>query len=185
MKNTGQNIALHHTAVAGSGKQIHGVNNYHKEKWGMKSTLGWYVAYNYFCEKDGTVIQTRSNDEETIANRGHNCDTQSRCNTISFCMAGDFNKETPTPAQTKAFRGFVHNMQQLHEGIKVVGHRDLQTNRTCPGVNISQQYLDDAIEGFDEDALKADEIAKQMLLITQLKLLVSKLTALLSLKRWV
>ena len=134
-------IALHHTAVFYNGtRQIGGVDRYHKGKWNMKSSRGWYVGYNYFCEGYGWTTNTRKVGEETIAQVGHNCDAPERCDTISFCMAGDFRYQKPRPVQTERFRNFVIETRKTYPHIKVVGHRDLQTNRTCP--ELPQSYID-------------------------------------------
>ncbi|MCK4609423.1 MAG: N-acetylmuramoyl-L-alanine amidase [Gammaproteobacteria bacterium] len=184
--NQGKYIALHHTSSYNTGaSQLNAVDRYHKSKWDMKSTKGWYVGYHYFMDAQGKITNTRDINEESIANMGYNCDRQETCTAISICMQGDFNTQHPTDAQTKAFKEFVHNMQQRFDGIKVVGHRDLQAHRTCPGKNIKKRYLDNASKGLNEDQLKADEIATKMLLITRLKELYARLSALLSLRKWV
>jgi|TARA_R100001530_G_scaffold121199_2_gene88600 N-acetyl-anhydromuramyl-L-alanine amidase AmpD len=150
-------IALHHTAVKGGAPQLYAVNRYHKGKWDMKSKLGWYVGYNFFCEKDGTRTQTRKIGEETIANRGHNCDVPSRCDTISYCMAGHFDSEVPTDAQDKDFIKFIKEMKEKYPEIKVVGHRNLQANRTCPGANIKKKDFKIWNDIGFSDKLKVDE----------------------------
>jgi N-acetyl-anhydromuramyl-L-alanine amidase AmpD len=134
-----KNIAIHHTAVVRtSTPQLNAVNRYHKGKWNMKSRLGYYVGYNYFIDVDGTVTQTRAWTEETIANVGHNCDTPARCDTISICLADNYNT-TPyiADAQSDSLDGLIADIKKHHPKIEVVGHRDLQTSRTCPGANIN------------------------------------------------
>lgn len=134
-------IALHHTAVYGNRPQLYAVNRYHKKKWWMKSKLGWYVGYNFFCEKDGTRTNTREIGEETIANRGHNCDAPVRCDTISYAMAGNFDGENPTINQVDDFVSFIKEMKLKYPDIKVVGHREIQVNRTCPGKLITESDI--------------------------------------------
>lgn len=133
-------LALHHTAVSRTNTQLDAVNRYHKNKWGMRSQLGWYVGYNFFCDIDGTITQTRTIGEETVANRGHNCDVDARCDTVSFCFAGNFNKELPSDAQIEAFKRWYKQFSNTFEA-QVVGHRDIQDNRTCPGVLMTDAYI--------------------------------------------
>lgn len=167
-------IALHHTAVKSKKPQIYGVNRYHKGKWNMKSKLGWYVGYNFFCEEDGTRTNTREIGEETIANRGHNCDIPERCDTISYCMAGDFNVHRPPDAQNADFRAFIAEMRELYQVVEVMGHRDLQENRTCPGLLITAKDFDrwNIIE--EEDDADKKKIAELQSTIDKLRFQLSK-----------
>jgi len=152
-------IAVHNTAVKRTGSQINGVNNYHRNKWNMKSITGWYVGYNYFCDSDGTLTNTRKVGEETMANRGHNCDTKERCDIISFCFALNGDIERPNEAQIKTFKEFAtkHDMT-------VTLHRDIQVNRTCPGSLITIEYLKGLLEddGATEEAEKLKELQRKV-----------------------
>jgi len=135
-------LAIHHTAVKATGSQLNAVNEYHRGKWNMKSSLGYFVGYNYFLDYDGTITNTRRVGEETIANIGHNCSGSSDCDTISICFAGDFDNGLPVPAQIAAFRDFFLGILLKYPSIQVVGHRDLQAGRTCPGHLMTQPYID-------------------------------------------
>lgn len=161
-------LCLHHTASKNTGsKQLLPVNTYHQGKWNMKSSLGYYVGYNVFCDVDGKRTNTRKVGEETVANVGHNCDVASRCDTISYCMAGDFNVDFPTTEQTEDFKKYYQQVRKAYPEIEVVGHRHIQDDRTCPGANISDGYLE-AIMG---DVAEPDaEDLKKKLAITELKL---------------
>lgn len=176
-----KNIAIHHTAVKNSGTpQLYAVNRYHQGKWNMKSCLGWYVGYNYFIDTDGTVTQTRSWNEETIANVGHNCDAPERCDTISICLADNYN-ETPVIdyKQYHAFTDLIRDIKKHYPEIKVVGHRDLQTGRTCPGAYITPEDINDfnSLQPNDtEDAEKAEKIAELQSLLDKLRKLLQMLT---------
>lgn len=132
-------IAIHHTAVSRTTNkvQLYAVNRYHKEKWNMKSSLGWYVGYNFFIDSDGTITQCRSLDEETVANKGHNCDIPERCDTISVCLSGNFDQEYPSEAQNASLRRFLLERPTL----SVTFHRDIQKSRRCPGRNMTHEYI--------------------------------------------
>ena len=111
----------------------------------MKSQRGWYVGYNYFIDTDGTVTQTRNHDEETIANKGHNCDVPERCDTISICLADNYNQTTSIDInQYWALSDLIEELQcQYKNTLTVVGHRDLQKDRTCPGFNFTKEKIED------------------------------------------
>jgi len=141
--------AIHHTAAArrtGS-SQLKSVNEYHRTKdWGgyvqdRPSSLGWYVGYNYFIDIDGTVTNTRKVGEETIANIGHNCSTDSSCDTISVCLAGDFNLELPTQAQITALKRLITQFESTYGKIAYTFHRHIQPARTCPGALFTEDYF--------------------------------------------
>ena len=38
--------------------------NLHKERFNMKSSLGFWTGYQYFIEKNGKVYRARADDEE-------------------------------------------------------------------------------------------------------------------------
>lgn len=143
-----KNIAIHHTASPrASGKeQLYPVDKFHRETRGYpKSSLGWNVGYNYFVDVSGKVTQTRLVGEETMAQVGHNCDIESRCDTISICLAGNFDIELPSDAQIKALRTLLKDLQTNYPNAKPTFHRSLQKNRTCPGRLFTKEYLDTRI----------------------------------------
>lgn len=131
-----EQIALHHTSVSRSRQkyQLRAVNRYHKQKWDMKSALGWYVGYNYFIDVDGTTTYTRKIGEETMAQRGHNFDT------ISICLAGNFSEEYPLSKQNSSLRALMKEIKETYPSIKTTTHRALgDTN--CPGTLFTDEYM--------------------------------------------
>lgn len=162
-------LAIHHTAVARTNRpQLWAVNRYHRDKWGMISSLGWYVGYNFFVDYDGTITKTRRPmGEETIAQKGHNCDVPERCDTVSVCFALDGNTQKFNEAQVAAYR----KLQDRFSALEVTLHKNLQANRTCPGKNISLKYLRDLLkvdpDNNSEKAQKIAELQKQLDYIRQ------------------
>jgi len=143
--------AIHHSQVKASknSKQFLGVNNFHRHNRGYnKSTLGYFVGYNWFCDVDGTLTQTRAVGEKTAAQLGHNWDTE------SICLAGDFNIDYPTKAQEKVLAKWINERPFLD----VRFHRDLQEDRTCPGKNISYDYIAEIVKEYNSsDTTKQKE----------------------------
>jgi len=172
-------IALHHTAALNTlTPQLYAVDRYHREKWNMLSKRGWYVAYNYFCDVDGTRTQTRTVGEETIAQISHNCDVYERCDTISYCMAGDFRYQKPTTAQERDFQAFVAEIRIQYPAVRVVGHRQLQEGRTCP--ELPESYIEQfnkKKELDSEDAIKKEKIQELQSRLDTLRAMVAKLFA--------
>lgn len=127
-------VVLHHTEFSSEEfpYQFDIVNRYHKEKFHVgPSSLGFWTGYNFFCERNGKLIQARLLGEETAAQLEHNYDS------ISICLAGNFNKERPTKAQIATLKKFLSLMPDKYE---FVFHRDL-ADRTCPGRNISRAWI--------------------------------------------
>lgn len=172
-------IAIHHTAVSAVSNQLAAVDRYHKGKWGMRSSLGWYVGYNFFCDVDGKITNTRAVGEETIAQVGHNCDVPSRCDTISFCFAGDFNTHLPNEKQLTAFQEW----RKDYTDLQVIGHRDLQKSRTCPGALMTREYMRTTLMGQvpqpDPDDAEKAKIAQLQHIYDQLYIIWVKLSTLL------
>ena len=56
-----KHIVVHHSASNANFAQV---NAYHKQRWGFKSSLGYYAGYHYFIEKDGKLTQARKDTEE-------------------------------------------------------------------------------------------------------------------------
>lgn len=140
-------ISFHHSDVGNTGeKQLQTVNEYHRQKWNMLSSLGWYGGYNYFCDVDGSVTQFRKEGEETVAQAGHNLDT------ISMCLAGDFNVGYPTLPQRRALKKFIGD----HAGLEFKFHRELQANRTCPGNLMNHVWINENVLNISEDSAGAN-----------------------------
>lgn len=155
-------IVLHNTAASHKVQQLQlqTVDNYHKQKWGMKSELGYYVGYNFFCEPTGGRTQTRLVGEETIAQIGNNCDVPSRCGMISYCMAGYFAVEKPTVLQVQDFVAFVREVQTKFPDVKIKQHKDVYPGRTCAELSDAEIQAWLAEPNNDDTASLKDEIEK-------------------------
>lgn len=139
-------LTIHHTAVKQEGtNQLNAVNLYHKQKWNMKSSLGWFVGYNDFIDTNGIITHCRDFYEETMAIVGHNCDTDAKCDTISVCLSGDFNQELPNDKQIIVLKTYIKKIKENYSNIEITFHRNLQTGRTCPGALFTKEYLENVI----------------------------------------
>ena len=76
-------IIIHHGAGQLNFEQV---NEYHKGKWGFKSSLGYYIGYGYFISYSGRVYQGRADNEEQAATIGYNKQS------INICLQGKFHK---------------------------------------------------------------------------------------------
>lgn len=162
MKNKPEVLIIHHTAVGGSSKQLHAVNRYHRDNGFPRSSIGWFVGYHYFIEKNGSITQTRTHTDVGAHTIGWN--TKS----IGVCLAGDFNYEQPTRAQLSTLRSLVTRLE-----LPVDLHRNRQANRTCPGKNFTLDFLDEPQDVDDER--KARLIAHYIKLYPRLATIIRRL----------
>jgi len=156
--NKATHVIIHHTAVSSPNYQFNAVNNYHKSLDFPESSLGYYVGYHWFIERDGTKKRART-DTDTGAHTLNGWNTKS----IGICLAGNFDVETPTEAQIASLRDLV-DMYDL----PYLLHREADTNRTCPGRYFSKDLLElENIDEVDQEKTKAlqeiiDELNKKV-----------------------
>lgn len=118
-----------------SNQTVEVVNEWHRQLWNFKSSLGWYCGYHFVIEKDGKTTQCRADWEEGAHTKGYN--TQS----IGIALSGNFDRTKPTAAQTKALRSLLLQLMNKH-GIReenIVPHRRF-ANKTCYGRNLSDDW---------------------------------------------
>ncbi len=112
------------------------VNRHHKGKWGFKSSLGYYIGYQYFIEYSGKVFQGRRDNEEGAHTVGSVSKYFNR-NSIGICLQGNMEVEKPTTEQLNSLRELIDQKKEEYriQNKKVLGHREvIQT--ACPGRNL-------------------------------------------------
>jgi hypothetical protein len=138
------------------------VDNAHRQRFNMVSTLGWFGGYNFFINRRGVLTQFRAIGEETMAQKGHNFDT------ISICLAGNFTRfvEMPTPEQVATLERLggallmrdVATLTSLNVKFlpfttlditldRVLPHRLLQRDTECYGSGLSDSWGRQIISG--------------------------------------
>lgn len=131
-------IMLHHSAVSyqSNPDQFKANEAYHKAKWNFKSSMGFYLGYNYEISKLGKVRQARKDGEQTAACYQNNMN-DGRC--IHVCMDGNFDTEKPMPNQIYALRDLIKGLMSKYKiPVKnIVLHRNF-AQKTCPGVNVGE-----------------------------------------------
>lgn len=134
-------ICIHHTAISYSKNpdQFEANNNYHKAQWHFKSSLGFYLGYNYEIAYSGRVRKARECGERTAA-----C-YQSDMNdgrAIHIALDGNFDIEKPQPAQIFALRDLLKALVKKFD-IKqnnIVFH-NRYSNKSCPGNNLELGFV--------------------------------------------
>lgn len=110
-------------------------NELHKEKFNMKSSLGFYVGYHYYISKDGTVKQARADTDEGAHTIGYN--TQS----LGVCLAGNFDLTLPTKAQVDSLTKLLQEKSKFYSLTPefILPHRRF-ANKTCYGKNLADNW---------------------------------------------
>lgn len=93
MENVPTFITIHHSAAQEPIPQFNAIDEWHRQRSFVKSSLGFFVGYHRVIEKDGTVVKAREDDEQNNAVLLHNHDS------LAVCLVGNFDKEDPTPEQ--------------------------------------------------------------------------------------
>ncbi len=129
-------IIIHHTADSRTGNQFERVNEYHRTKFGLRSLLGYFVAYQYLIEKSGEVRKAREDWEEGTHTRGYNL------NYVAICLAGNFDIEQPTERQWEALNALLAEKCDEYEltAIDLLLHRDVGLT-ACPGQFITKAVI--------------------------------------------
>ncbi|MEW9052712.1 MAG: peptidoglycan recognition family protein [Neobacillus sp.] len=116
-----EKLVIHHTSRVDFTAEI--THLFHQNERGWSG-----IGYNYFIEKDGTIVEGRGLHVGAHA-YGYNR------NTLGICATGDFDIEQPTKAQmTTLIEICQHFMEKYQLQVQdVVGHRELGFDLTCPG----------------------------------------------------
>lgn len=155
--NNPKHLIIHHTAVGSKSNQFLAVNSYHQSLDFPKSSIGFYVGYHWFIERNGVRIRAREDiDEGAHTLGGYNQES------IGVCLAGDFDNEVPSDAQIASLRGLIEEY-----GLPVLLHKEADTRRNCPGLHLGHHLL--VQEEVDEqDKEKAQGIEEQLSIIIRL-----------------
>lgn len=145
--NKPQYLIVHHTGGTDadpradtSNQKFEVVDDWHRQKWNFKSSLGHYIGYQYFIDKTGKVTQGRADTEEGAHTIGKNNSS------IGICLAGNFDVTKPTQAQIDALKALLkEKMAQFNIPLaNVVPHRTFAV-KTCYGSLLSDSWARDLL----------------------------------------
>ena len=114
------------------------VNEYHRQQFDFKSSLGFYCGYHYFIEKNGKIIQARADTDEGAHTKGYNSVS------LGICLAGNGDVEMPIESQKQALGGLI-GRKMVQFGISkenIVPHRHFLAHKekTCYGRLLSNEW---------------------------------------------
>ena len=127
-------IILHHTASR-KNTTVQDVDDWHKLRWpDFKSSLGYYVGYQYLIEGNGNTIQTRRNEEEGAHTLGGY-----NQKSIGIALTGNFDLEEPNVPQLSALSTLLERLKKEYDipDSKILGHKQVWAT-SCPGKNLSK-----------------------------------------------
>ena len=137
-------IILHHSGVRlkDQPNQFLPINNYHRQKWNSKSSLGYYGGYQSIIEGLGEIKHYRK-----VGERGIHCNYMND-RSIGICIAGNLDVDNITKEQQDALRGLVVRLMAKYNIPlqRVVGHNHF-AQRICPGKNLSKKLVDILVSG--------------------------------------
>lgn len=135
MENLPVEIIVHHDSVTRTGPSFDIVNEYHKSKDFPISSLGFYVGYHYWIERDGTLRQARAEYEIGAHCVGENL------RSIGIGLAGNFDVELPTDAQISTLGTLLTGISWRYQipAAKIYPHRQFST-KTCYGLRLSDTW---------------------------------------------
>ena len=159
---------IHHSAVSytKNADQFKANNNYHKSLWNFKSSLGYYLGYNYEISSKGKVRKARNVGTKTAACYQKDMN-DGRC--IHICLDGNFDTEKPKPAQIFALRDLVLELTSKFDIKKenIVPHSDYAP-KTCPGINLDIQFIRNLVPGKIEEPKVKTQIIDLLGKLTEL-----------------
>lgn len=120
-------IVIHHVGVPAGDTPAAAIHKAHLAN-------GWAgIGYHYVVRQDGTIERGRPLPVVGAHAQGHNYDT------IGINVAGNFDRERPTPAQITALEDLIAALCRIYgiePGVTTIeGHRDVNAT-ACPGRNL-------------------------------------------------
>lgn len=129
-------VVVHHSATTTGNSTSFA--NYHVFQNGWPG-----IGYHFVISKSGGIEQT--NELNITSYHAGNVNYRS----IGILLVGDYMQETPPQAQLDAAVSLIRLLeQQLGRPLEIVGHRDVMSNRTCPGVNLNVDDIARRVAGF-------------------------------------
>ncbi len=140
--NTPKYLIVHHTGGTdanplqdSSSFTFEQCDELHKQRFNFKSSLGYYVGYQYYISKDGTIKQARADDEEGAHTLGQNFSS------LGICLAGNFDVTDPTSEQIVSLTKILKEKSAQY-GIpanNIFPHRHF-ASKTCYGNRLADNW---------------------------------------------
>lgn len=136
--NKPDKIVVHHTADGSQKPQLLNINEWHRQRGFPLSSRGFFVGYHYVIEPDGTVIQTREDDEEGAHCKGQNFSS------IGIGLSGNFDLCMPNTKQIWSLQKLMAVLVERHniDPQMILPHRAYK-DTSCYGRLLSDHWAKD------------------------------------------
>ncbi len=128
-------VILHHGAGDWSFEQV---NRHHRNIWGFKSSLGYYIGYNKWIEFSGKLYIARRDNEigahTAVPSRPYYWNTQ-----VGIGLQGNTNNVKQTEWQEQTLERECDEYRA--KGYIIIGHWELEAT-ICPGYYLKQWLTD-------------------------------------------
>lgn len=140
--NVPKYLIIHHTGGSdinplqdSSGFTFEQCNEQHRLSFNFKSSLNFYIGYQYYIDRFGTVKQGRADDEEGAHTIGRNNES------IGICLAGNFDLTLPTDVQKAALTDLLKRLSTKWNIPleNIVPHRKFAV-KTCYGKRLADDW---------------------------------------------
>lgn len=185
MKNEPRFIVLHCTDISHKviWDQFKAVDNYHKSQGYPKSSLGYNTGYhrlitggkNYKCKEDW---EEGAHTNQVVDGLSMNLQS------LGICIGFDGDVEQMPDDYYTMLQDQIWEWQDKYnipnENIRF--HRSFNLGKTCPGILLSQAWLDNLLNGLSNHKPLDQKIKQKNLMaqVTRLQRLVDKLTKLIN-----
>jgi len=135
------NIIVHHSLTPSSipaNQSEKSFNQTHKANGYPKSSLGWYIGYQYVIYGSGEKRQYRREDEAGA----HTSQQSMNYKSVGICLAGNFDTELPTQAQVATLTALIKELSAKYK-IKpenTYPHRKFATYKSCYGSRLADDW---------------------------------------------
>lgn len=143
---TPEHIVVHHSITPRDQDQNRaeqGINNTHKERFNFKSSLGWYVGYQYIIYGNGELRQYRKDSEPGT----HTKEQSMNFKSIGVCLTGNFDSELPSTAQVNTLTKFLKDKSKQYAIKSIRPHRFYAGYKSCYGNKLKDDWASNLTKG--------------------------------------
>ena len=119
------------------------IDRWHRERGWLK------IGYGVVIKRDGTIEQGREDDEVQAAVKGYNHTS------FNLCIVGGAKEEdwkqpedNFTAEQWEALKKELTRLVKKYPDARIVGHYDLDKNKTCPNFDVQDYLLHEDIPNY-------------------------------------
>jgi len=134
------------------------IDRWHRERGWLK------IGYGTVIKRDGTIEQGREDDEVQAAVKGYNHTS------FNLCLVGGAKEENWkeaednfTAEQWESLKKELTRLVKLYPDARIVGHYDLDKNKTCPNFDVQDYLLNEDIPFYKfQDGLTSEQDLQEL-----------------------